>query len=208
MDGEVPRDAAASPIRIVLGGGIGAGKTAVGELLADHGFTVVVADRIGHRVLVDDPMVRRAIGSRWPDVVVDGVVDRGRLARHVFGDRSALDELEAITHPPILDAIRDTVEAAAGDVCIEMPVLPLARIASEELGRPVLRMAVVADVPTRVARAVARGGDPDDVTARMAVQAPDDEWRSWADVVIDNGGAWSATEAAVMAVIEDLRTHV
>ena len=220
MDGGVPRDAVAQPNQtdqtaapdqntlVVLGGGIGAGKSAVGELLADHGFTVIVADRIGHDVLVDDPDVLAAVADRWPEVVVDGAVDRGRLASVVFADPASLAELEAMTHPRILDRVRTAIAEAPGDVVVEIPLLPLARTASGLLDGRVVRLAVVADVPTRIARAVARGGDPEDVSARISVQASDAEWRSWADLVIDNGGSWSATEAAVRAVIEDVRIHV
>ena len=47
MDDEVPRGHAdghptTPPIVVILGGGIGAGKSAVGELLADRGFAVLV----------------------------------------------------------------------------------------------------------------------------------------------------------------------
>ena len=37
--------------RILIGGGIGAGKGAVADRLAGKGITVIEADRIGHEVL-------------------------------------------------------------------------------------------------------------------------------------------------------------
>jgi dephospho-CoA kinase len=36
----------------------------------------------------------------------------------------------------------------------------------------------------------------------MNLQASDNAWRAWADVVVDNSGSWTATEATVTAVIE------
>ena len=204
MAGEVPPRDATPSIRIVLGGGSGAGKSAVGDLLAEHGFDVIVADLIGHEVLEEDAAVA-AIGERWPAAVVAGEVDRGRLAAEVFADRRELDALEQIVHPRILDRIRMRLAEADGDVVVEIPLLHLAERAPDALGGGFLRVAVIADPSTRIARAVTRGADADDVAARLEMQADDDAWRSWADVVIDNGGAWATTHAAVLGIIEDVR---
>ncbi|MDJ0792066.1 MAG: dephospho-CoA kinase [Acidimicrobiia bacterium] len=211
MAPEVPSDGATdadrAPIRILLGGGIGAGKTAVGEALSDRGFSVVDADRIGHDVLENDADVIAAVAERWPAVMVDGAVDRPRLAAIVFAEPAELEALERIVHPRILSEVARRLTTSTFPVVVEIPLLPLAQRAGDLVEGRLLRVAIVADADTRLARAVARGGDPDDVIERMAAQATDREWASWADVIIDNGGPWAVTEASVDAIVEDVRTH-
>ena len=196
MASEVPPD---RPRTVLLGGGIGAGKSSIADVFARHGFDVVLADRIGAEVLAPGAPAVDDVARRWPDVVEDGIIDRAALASIVFRDPDELAALEAMTHPAITGAIMDRVAAAGGGrILIEIPV----RAVVDDLDA--LRIAVVADAEVRLARAVARGGDRDDVLARMRSQAGEDEWRAWADVVVDNSGAWSETERVVEAIIGEV----
>ncbi|MGI9665975.1 MAG: dephospho-CoA kinase [Acidimicrobiia bacterium] len=199
MAGEVPQEAHAA--RVVLGGGIGAGKSTVAELFGDHGFGLIIADEVGREVLSPGTKAVDQVARRWPRAVVDGVVDRAALAQIVFADESELDALEAITHPYISQRISDGL-VAAGDrpMLVEVPVLSVAsRFAA-------VRIAVVADSEVRIARAVQRGNEVEDVRRRVAAQPTDAEWIEWADRVIDNSGSWAETERVVLSIIEEMDT--
>lgn len=196
--GMVRRGPGGGPVRILLGGGIGAGKTSVCDVFAAHGFEVIVADAVGHSVLQPGGTAVDAVAEAWPTAVHDGIVDRARLARIVFTDPDELARLEAITHPEIGARIEDMLDDAPGPVVVEVPVMSV--LADREF----VRVAVVADEDLRLARAVARGGDEADVRRRMASQPSDAEWRAWADVVVDNSGPWADTEQAVVDVISGL----
>ncbi|NNL69734.1 MAG: dephospho-CoA kinase, partial [Acidimicrobiia bacterium] len=87
--------------RILLSGGIGAGKSAAARIIAARGYPVIHADKIGHAVLEPEGEAFPAVAARWPEVVVDGMIDRPRLAEIVFDDPAALTELESLTHPAI-----------------------------------------------------------------------------------------------------------
>jgi len=193
-------EVASAPIRVVLSGGIGAGKSTVADLLGDRGFVVVAADRLGHEVLAPGGEAFAAVARRWPEVVRDGMIDRARLAGIVFADPAALAELESLTHPAIGRRIAAAV-AAAGDrpVAVEVPVI------SSSLVDPAwTRILVDAPPEVRLARAVARGGDPEDVARRMAVQPEPGRWREWADIVIENTGDLDRLAAAVDDVVARL----
>lgn len=183
---------------VILGGGIGAGKSSVGAIFAHAGFEVIEADAVGRDVLAPGRPAVDEVAARWPDTVSDGVVDRAALAAIVFADRSELAALEAVTHPRIADEIRTRMTSASARVLIEVPVM------SVLAGVDAVRVAVIADDEVRIARAVARGDEPGDVAARMASQVDQDAWRAWADVVVDNSGSWADTERHVLAVIEEL----
>lgn len=126
---------------VVIGlvGRIGAGKTTVAGLFAQHGARVIDADRLAHEVL-DEQEVRELLVRQFGPVVigVDGQVDRRRLAAIVFGERAeaqaSLRELEAIVHP----RVRRRIAAA----------LTAEREAAADSGKP--PRVVVLDVPLLV----------------------------------------------------------
>ena len=167
-------------VRILLGGGIGAGKSTVGRRFARLGATVVEADRIGHALLEPGGFAYDAVAERWSEVLVDGLIERGRLAAIVFSDGDSLSELEEITHPEIIRQIHDTA-TVAGNLVVEVPVMI-------DLDGEWVNVLVTAPRETRRARALARGGAPSDVGARMDRQPRRAAWMDWAEEVIENDG--------------------
>ena len=191
-----------APARVLVGGGIGAGKSSVVALFADAGYHVIVADDVGRSVLAPGAPAVTAVAHLWPDVVHEGVVDRTALAGIVFADAPSLAALESITHPEIADAIAAEIEEHRTEaVCVEAPVLGMLEAPTWH------RVAVVAPIDVRLARAVGRGGDADDIRRRIASQPDDETWRAWADTVIDNGGAWADTERFVAQIVAELRAR-
>lgn len=181
----------------MLGGGIGAGKSQVAGFLGEYGATIIVADHLGHAVLEPDGPAFAAVADRWPSVVVDGRIDRSKLAAIVFSEPSELSALEEMTHPHILAAIAERTAAAAGTVVVEAPVmLPLEGTW--------IRVFVDADEQKRIDHAAARTGDPDDVRRRAASQADRGDWLAWADEVVENNGDVAELRTAVERLWEKL----
>lgn len=182
-----------SPVsRVVLAGPIGSGKSVVGTLLAARGAYVIEADRLGHAVLEPGGEAFSAVTARWPAVVRDGRIDRSLLAGVVFADPSELRRLEAMTHPHIARRIHAAAQEA-GDrvVVVELPLV------GDLLGAGWHRLVVLAPADVRLARAMGRGMDEEDVRRRMAAQPPHDVWEASADSVIVNDLDEDALAAAV-----------
>jgi dephospho-CoA kinase len=190
-------DEIAFPV-VLLGGGIGAGKSRVAAVFAEHGFEVVEADKVGHAVLEDDAGAIAAVAALWPIVVQAGVVDRAALGAIVFRDPAELAKLEAITHPAIAEELERRIETARRPVVVE---IPLTKVLAHG---PYVRVAVVADEITREIRAVQRGATRDDVRRRMYHQPTDVAWSAWADHVIDNSGSWDVTVGSTNIVIDEV----
>ena len=112
---------------IGLVGGIGAGKTRAAQEFARLGCAVIDADAIGHELLRDD-RVRAAVHRRWGDGVFrsDGAVDRGALARVVFGDSADLAALNDLLHPLIRVRMEELIDRAEGDRSVKAVVLDAA----------------------------------------------------------------------------------
>lgn len=187
-------------LRIVVTGGIGAGKSTVTALLEAHGAVVIEADRVGHEVLRAGHPVAAQVGHRWPEVVDDaGEIDRSRLGGIVFADRTELAALEALTHPAIADELARRAEAA-GDVAVAVEI-------------PVLRpwfderwwwIAVTADAGLRLDRAAGRGAGRAEVERRMAAQPSDEEYAAVADFVVVNEGDLASLADRVAGIWSEL----
>lgn len=173
--------------RWLLTGGIGSGKSEVRRLLAAHGIRTIDADSVGHVVL--DEEAREAVSERWPEVIVDGAVERSRLARLVFNEPDELAALEAITHPLIFGRIAAELEGFEGVAVVEIPLI------DSELGWPKIVVDALEDI--RLDRAVSRGMRRDDVQRRMTSQPSRAEWLASADLVIPNHGSLAELSARV-----------
>jgi dephospho-CoA kinase len=183
-----------------LTGGIGAGKSTVGAMLAARGAVVIDADHVAREVLGPGRPAHAAVVDEFGTGVLapDGSIDRAALASVVFADAGARRRLEAITHPAVRAGMAQRLAALDGGhdvVVLEVPLLA-------ETGRdryPLAAVVVVEAPPdTAVARLVSgRGMGEADARARVAAQASPEERRAIADRVIDNSGSREELEAAV-----------
>ena len=94
----------ARPIAVAITGGIGAGKSEALAAFARHGAAVISSDDIVHRLLREDESVRAELVERFGKSVLDdeGHVDRGAIAQIVFADPEALEWLEGLLHPLVV----------------------------------------------------------------------------------------------------------
>ncbi len=161
------------------------------------------ADRTGHAVLTDDADVRQALLQKWGDAILasDGQIDRGAVARRVFGEgkAAAADRkfLEDLLHPRIrrrLNLERDQAAAARKPaVVLDAPLL------LEAGWGPMCDLVLMIDCPRelRLERAKDRGWSESHFDQREAAQWSEDEKRRLADVVIPNLGTDEELRSAV-----------
>lgn len=176
---------------VLLLGGIGSGKSSVGRLLAGRGAVVLDADAIGHKVLEIDE-VKGELEAWWPSVMLDGVVDRSRLASIVFTDEAQLHLLEGITHPRIKACLAELISASDAElVVVEMPVL------HDLVDGDWFRVVVDAPDQVRLCRLIQRGMNEQDGRTRMRSQPSRQDYVSVSDFVIDNSGTVDALHEQV-----------
>ena len=188
------------PVHLIVSGGIASGKSTVLQILRAEGAVVIEADRIGHDVLKPGGPAFATVSERWPAVVKEGRIDRGRLAAIVFSDAEALQDLEAITHPHIAAEIAKRVaDAQDHDIALELP------LDSDPVGPGWTRLVVEAPADLRLQRAVDRGMDTSDVASRIGAQPDDAAWRKGADIVIANVGSFDDLHQAVKRAWTELK---
>ena len=141
-------------------------------------------------------LARKAVEDMFPGVVVEGSVDRGRLAEIALGDPAALARLEAQVHPAVAAARARFVDKAAAErrrmAIVDVPLL------FESGGDSAVDLVLVVSAPEDVqrARALSRPGMHDaKLDAIMLRQMSDSEKRRRAHFVIDTGGSLERTRA-------------
>lgn len=180
------------PLRIGLTGGIGSGKSTVGQMLQDLGSTVIDADAIARSVTAPHGAAMPAIANTFGTTFVDarGALDRERMRAHVFAHASAKQMLEAIIHPLVAQETQrqvDLATAAGAHVLVfDVPLL----IESGRWRTQVDRVLVVDCLhETQIQRVMARSQlGRDTVNAIIAAQATRAARVSAADWVIYNEG--------------------
>jgi len=178
-------------LAVGLTGGIGSGKSSVGELLVGRGAVLIDADRIAREVVVPGGPAYQPLVDRFGTGILapDGTVDRPALAAVAFADPESLAALNAITHPAISAVMAERRAAQEGGDRVVVLDIPLLKPEYRDLLS--LDVVVVVDCPVELAvrRLVdQRGFSRPDAEARVAAQAGREERRRGADLVIDNSG--------------------
>lgn len=163
---------------IVIGitGPTGAGKTTALKVLEQLGARVLDCDAIYHRLLEESQPLRQELTGRFGAVFGQHGLDRKKLGKLVWGDRQALDDLNAITHKYIIAQLQQDIAQArkAGLPGVAVDAAGLLESRAAELCDTVV--AVVAPEELRLARIMAREGiDQAYARARIQAQKPN-EW--------------------------------
>lgn len=180
------------PLRLGLTGGIGSGKSTVGQFLIALGAALVDADAAARSVTAAggsaiEP-VRQIFGADF--ITADGAMDRERMRALAFSEPDAKRRLEAIVHPLVGLAIESQARAALqqGSRCIvfDIPLLVESGRWPQKLDRILV---VDCSAETQIARVMQRNGLPADAVQKIiASQATRQQRVAAADAVIFNDG--------------------
>ena len=178
----------ASPYVVGVTGGIATGKSAVMAILADFGAECIDADVVYHELIQPGQPLLERLRTHFGNetIAADGHLDRRALGAIVFADPVKLRELDALTHPAVINAIGGRVAHSESEV---VAVEAVKLIESGLSARCDEIWLVVADPEVQRARLMARAGlSRDEAGRRLAAQPDDAARRLVTDRVIDNYG--------------------
>lgn len=193
---------------IGLTGGIASGKSLVSRFLKELGAVVIDADQIARDVV-------RVGSPAWMEIVQefgegvcnpDGSLDRKKLGKIVFSERSKLDRLNRITHPYIISEIKRLLNDYRKSAPDSIVVLDVPLLFETGLERMVDEVWVVyVDHQTQLERLMKRDGlSVEDALRKISSQIPLEEKIKLADHVIDNRGDPQETFLQVKRLWESL----
>ncbi|MDT5187514.1 MAG: dephospho-CoA kinase [Mycobacterium sp.] len=176
-------------LRIGLTGGIGAGKSTVSATFSECGGIILDGDVIAREVVEPGTEgLAQLVEAFGKDILLpDGALNRPALAAKAFVDDEHRATLNGIVHPLVARRRQEILDAVHEDAVVveDIPLLVETGMA------PMFPLVVVvtADIETRVTRLIKRGMDEADARARIKAQAPEEQRRAIADVLLDNSGS-------------------
>lgn len=179
-------------LKIGITGGIGCGKSAVTDYLSGKGIVIADADQAA-KVIVEpgQPALKTIVNHFGSQILLDdGTLNRRALRDIIFNDPEQRRWLERLTHPLIIERLRQELAAAQSPYVILVAPLLL----EANLKGIVDRVLVIdIDPEQQIARTMARDGvSRTQVENILQAQASRAQRLSIADDIIDNSGSLDA----------------
>jgi dephospho-CoA kinase len=143
-------------LKVALTGGIGSGKSLVGEIFEELGATVVDSDQLSRDVIErGTPGFDEVIATFGDEILSNGSIDRAKLGSIVFCDSAKRQALEKIIHPRVREAFNEIASTIpeSGILINQIPLL----VETNGAKNFDLVLSVVAPIETRIERLKARG---------------------------------------------------
>jgi dephospho-CoA kinase len=199
-------------LRVGLTGGIATGKTTVAAILRELGCHMLDADKIAHRMIEPGGAAYDGVVREFGRGILtsDGRVDRPKLGAIVFADPALLGRLNAIVHPPVLDAqdreLAAIERAEPHAIAVVEAALLIEAGYTKKLDCLVVTWSTPAQQLARLTQhGAGRGLTVEQARQRIAAQMPVEEKRSLADEVIDCSGSLEHTREQVIALLAKLQ---
>lgn len=190
---------------IGITGGVGSGKSTVLDYLKTAYQAQIIQEDLVARELMEPGQCgfRAVVSAFGRDILLpSGGIDRPKLSAVVFSDGKKLQLLNSLTHPLVEQEVRRRIADFSGLSVVET-ALP------EEAGLSGFCDAVWyvhVPVKTRILRLMeSRGYSREKCRRVMESQLSDDEFRTLADSVIENGGTPEETWAQVDVLMHALQ---
>ncbi len=183
-------------LRVALTGGIGSGKSLVGEILEDLGALVIDSDQLAREVIErGSPGYEEVVSAFGDSILSEGQIDRSKLAAVVFNESDLRKKLESIIHPLVREAAEKLArKLPSGAILVnQIPLL----VESDGAKRFDYVVTVSANEEIRRERLRLRGLKDYEITQRMAAQVSDSEREKIANYVIKNDGSIDELTRAV-----------
>lgn len=195
-------------IIVGLTGSIGMGKSTTAKMFADAGAYIFDADMAVHKLYGKGGAAVPLLRAVFPDVIIDGAVDRAQLAKHLQADPLHIQVLESFIHPMVQEMRSREIETAKAQgktvFVADIPLL-FETGGADKVDKIVV---VTANQDTQRDRVLARPGMTKEKFAFIkSRQFPDAEKRSRADYIIETDKGMGHARGLVAEIMTELNPH-
>jgi dephospho-CoA kinase len=197
------------PLLIGLTGGISSGKSTVLQHLRQAGYSVIDADKLGHKVLEQgNPGYNKVVKYFGNEILnLDGSVNRTALGKIVFVDAEKLKQLNEISHPIIEEMIQNEFEESVSDSNGGIVFLEAALLIEANWYKVCGHIWVVSLDPTvALSRLKERDNlSENEAKLRVGAQLDQEERLAYADVVLQNEGTHEELFTQTQQALQELK---
>ena len=198
------------PIVIGLTGGIACGKSTVSAYFTSQGIPVIDGDIVAREIVEPGTVGLKQIAEMFGTEYLhaDGTLNRAMLGSRVFADTEALERLNGITKPLLLEAFKTQINALQEHPII---VLDVALLLEDEDYHNLADQVWVVTVSSeaQLDRLIKRNGyTAEEAQNRIASQMSNEARISYADAVIDNNGTIAETIAQVEQLLYNIQVSM
>lgn len=186
---------------IALTGGISTGKSTACELFKLHGFSIIDADKIAHRLLDENSSeISSMFGKKY---IEDGKVIRKELGKIIFSNEENKLKLEALLHPLIEKEIikqSKVLEKEDKAYFIDIPLF------YEKMNYPIPKsLLVYTPRDIQIQRLMKRDNiDENEALLKMSNQMDIEEKKDLADLLLDNSKDLEHLKNEVKRIMEEI----
>ena len=175
---------------IGLTGGIASGKSIVSNHLIEKGYYVIDADTIAREVVKKDSSGLKKIVATFGNSILqkNGSLNRRKLRKIVFNDKKALKQLEDITHPLIIDRIREQLKELLSNDAISLVFLDCPLLFEMSLENIVDEVWLISTTITNQINRIVERDNTDPIEAKKIIdqQMSLEEKVKKSDIIINN----------------------
>jgi dephospho-CoA kinase len=191
-------------LRVGITGGIASGKTTVAEMFRARG------DRVAHEVVRPGQPAYDEVVRRFGRTILaaDGSVDRGRLGKIVFAERTKLEQLNQIVHPRVIESLETDFHRLKQEEAQGIALVEAALLVEAGYHKKLDKLIVTWCRPEQQLARLVEEKKLSELEAkqRVASQLAQEEKRRLADFEIDCSGSLEETERQVDKVFRELQT--
>ena len=190
-----------------LTGGPGAGKSQAAEYFRAKGAVIISGDEAGRQVIRRYPSTAKKLTRVFGSSILtdDGILDRRKLGRLVFGDPRAMKKLNAIIHPNLLRILKSEIKKAKSRKKRGLVIVDAALIYEwgiEDWFDAILVITAMRE--TRIKRLIDSGLTRKEAVSRIGSQIPQRKKVAMADYVIENNGNRSQLKRGINRFLKSL----
>jgi len=190
---------------MILGitGIFGSGKTTVARLFSKHGYKIINADEIGHKLLNKKPIKNKIIKEFGKSILTKGKIDRKKLKNIVFYNHKKLIKLNKIIHPLIIKEISSTIRKSKNkNIAIDAALL----IEAKALNLVDKLIIVKINKKEQLKRILKKNKyNKKEINNIIKSQLPQKEKLKYGDYIIDNSRGLRDTKKIIKNTLDELK---